>query len=368
MEDVVFGFPIYALGIVAGGDEGEDVLLVAGGGGPSKSGVRNALLAYALQPGGRVRRVAELSCGPEAPMCLSVDGHACPRAEGAAVRPGPVVARRTRVALGVNDRLWRVALEHGGMRLALEDSAQADFAEADSHVRALSVGGPLLATLGADGNARLWSWPQLEEVGSLAGGSDVSLWWDGASGLVAVARAGGVSVHTCTAGGADPRAEVLVRGVPRFVRLLSGPRGPMMMVVAGGASGPYGRVTLHDAKGGAEVCGRWLPRHFRPTAACVSPDLETAVVGGADGSLVVLSVPRLRIVARVAPIHGFVVTSLVAVGGDADGDVVVYSGSGDGTVRATVVRALRSGGSVSVFMRALCVALLAVFLYYLLGE
>lgn len=155
-------------------------IVVGGGGGPTKSGIKNGLILYSYSAGS-LKTIATIDSQDEAVMCLALQK----------VSPLTVIA-------GVGPRGWRVACQpdgDGGGKplLLLLCSVQTDHGgQEDPHQRMVSVKGRRVATAACDGAVRVWSvddvngW-EAEEVLSFPGAFDTVTdvqWYDGSLWVV----------------------------------------------------------------------------------------------------------------------------------------------------------------------------------------
>lgn len=139
------GLPVLAMVLCQPKDSGSVWLLVGGGGGPSKTGVPNAMAAYQVDIATRsTRQLFRHSTGSRAVMCM-------------ALHPSKDV-----VVCGLDENCAAFAFDKTGMKDL--NMVRANFNDDDQgylKAVAFSPNGKLVASAGTDGKARLLSYPSM---------------------------------------------------------------------------------------------------------------------------------------------------------------------------------------------------------------
>lgn len=127
-------FPICCLVL----DEGSQHVVVGGGGGPTKSGIKNGFFMYHYSDAGRLEKVDELLTEGEPAMCCRMS------------RDGQLIFA------GVDRHGWKMKIRAGN--LLLLSTARTDYS-GDEHAYQRLVATDHLGrvyTVGCDGTVRIW--------------------------------------------------------------------------------------------------------------------------------------------------------------------------------------------------------------------
>lgn len=294
------GVPVYGISY----DNG--ILVAVGGGGSSKSGVKNWICAYRAE-GGRLALLHKKETGSEAPMNVAVRG--------------------TRVAVGVNDRCWLLGLDKAGLHL--QKTFQTDFGSGDHYQKVAHLGPQAaLLTAGSDGAVRLWKNGQrtleFTETGSL---NDAALSADGT--LLAAAYDDSLHIYDTRSRKAVGRAPARKDSTVRLVAFSA----LHIVSVENARDKRSARISFWDPAGLKLRQSRALPVKKGLTALALDPRGRLAAFGCADGSLGVYDCQRMALIFSAPFCHGFAVTS-VQITATAD-TWTLFSGSADSTLRVT---------------------------------
>jgi len=349
MKPFIAKFPIYAASFLPR----ESILILAGGGGPSRSGLQNGCLIVLVNTrNAQLQLIGELSTGEETIMASDIF---------------PANSKKNIVALSVNDRCWLTELSLTSSdnhitsaSLSLVRSIQADFsATDDGYLRFVRFNkdpaAPTLLVGGSEGKAREWTVPELRLLRTIEQGihegagpnelelvdGDVFYSAEHKVSLVAIASKTVLFVKNRT----EPIQAIqspILNYTFRHVRFLPGSKPGCCSLLAvlnperkGNKPSTRPVVVLYCPRSGKIVQKpQRLPFARNVTAIAVSQSRVS--FGFADGSLVVWACKRdfanepcvdcNNLYLRVKEAHPFPVTSIV------DAESLLISASADGVV------------------------------------
>ncbi|KAF9283399.1 WD40-repeat-containing domain protein [Linnemannia elongata] len=326
------GFPIFCVGFTR-----DDDVVLAGGGGVSKSGVKNKIAIYKVETAGKTLKPVverELSRDEDAPMSISVHPTESALAFG-------INSATNKVEAGENEncRIFqyseeRIEAVHNKGTLASRNSD--DYQK----VTRFSKDGDVLATGGTDGVIALLNYPSLTPVMPVTQFKgheilDIDFSADGAH--IAAVSAMNLWIISAETGRVlevitNPVLNKKKPFVFRTCRFGRGAFSNILYTVVNGDRNQKPFVCMWDASKWTRI--RTLTVGSKPITTCtISPDGKLIAFSSSDMGLRICSSKSLQVLMTVPNVHTLPVTSL-AFNSDAS---LLVSGSVDGTCRVVTV-------------------------------
>ncbi|KAG0292306.1 hypothetical protein BGZ96_004340 [Linnemannia gamsii] len=326
------GFPIFCVGFTR-----DDDVVLAGGGGVSKSGVKNKIAIYKVDTAGKTLKPVvekELSRDEDAPMSISVHPTESALAFG-------INSATNKVEAGENEncRIFqyseeRIEAVHNKGTLASRNSD--DYQK----VTRFSKDGSVLATGGTDGVIALLKYPSLTPVMPVTQFKgheilDIDFSTDGAH--IAAVSAMNLWIISAETGRVlevitNPVLNKKKPFVFRTCRFGRGAFSNILYTVVNGDRNQKPFVCMWDATKWSRI--RTLTVGPKPITTCtISPDGKLIAFSSSDMGLRICSSKSLQVLMTVPKVHTLPVTSL-AFNNDAS---LLVSGSVDGTCRVVSV-------------------------------
>ncbi|KAJ3047932.1 hypothetical protein HK097_011036 [Rhizophlyctis rosea] len=359
------GFPIFA---VAFGPK-KPRLIVGGGGGATRAGIKNSLIIYDLDEHTLdLKELAEHQFDKQDDGCMSIGVNSREKILAAAVN-----SPEADVKAGKNQNL-RVLLLKGDKLYSHKTLKTIDRLDTSAYqkVTRFSPNGKLLLTGTTEGKLNVWTYPELKEAMPAYDHEDdiVDADFDPAGQLIVSVSNKKLFVRNAMTGATifsreDPELEKNRKAEFRAARFGVRESEGHLFVVTNIRSTPKKCYVSKWAVGKEER--DWDRKKFRLVAnACVtafniSDDGKLLAIGAADMSVSILGSGSLNSLLRVNNVHGFPVTSLAF----SPGGHSLVTGSADACV--TVIRVPQTKGSGwSWFTWLIVLALLVALVWYLL--
>ncbi|ORZ23073.1 WD40-repeat-containing domain protein [Absidia repens] len=329
---VQVGIPIFGLGFTRGNQ-----LLLCGGGGAGRSGVKNKLSSFKVD----IRRkdleeeaIYDISSDEDAPMCLAV--HPKENLAVAGINASPESMKN---GLNENCRLFHIGETEFTLKKAvpcMESKNEDDYQK----VARFSKDGSLLATGTTDGMVHVFKYPTLETVVKVQAvenndvldvdindeGAKLTAVTPGALKLISLrGRNIGTVIQTVSPLMVHKKHKLQFRAF----RYGSGFTENLAFAVANGIGKSKGSFIIVLDAHTLEIKKVQQASKKPITTFCLSPDGSVIGYGSADFSISLLEASTLRVLTQVKDAHGFSITSM-AISPDRR---ILVSGSADNTCR-----------------------------------
>lgn len=285
IEHIQVGFPVFDLGYLPYTRE----ILVAGGGGPSRSGVANGISAFQVTRNGHLQQLHHFSTGAGAVMAL--------RASALAEHD---------FAAAINNEC--VLFSRHRERFSKKRSVQLEIAGHDAYIRCLAQADGLLAAGATDGKVHLLKFPSLSRITTIDCADEVRGVAVTASGGVAILARNRLSLHTSDAA-SQTLCECSPPGATHFRCLVVLADGSFIAAANAQQRNGTPSLLMHYSSELVELrkmkCG---PHPI--TSVAVSVDQQRACFGTSDGSIGVVDVQAWHLCSTFRDLVGFAVTSV----------------------------------------------------------
>ncbi|KNC99154.1 uncharacterized protein SPPG_05411 [Spizellomyces punctatus DAOM BR117] len=357
-KQINIGFPIFAVGFTPK----KPRIVIGGGGGATRAGVKNAMILYDLNPLTLdMTPVAEHQFGKKDDGCMSIAVHPKEKAFVAGVN-----SPEDQVAEGRNENC-RVFHLKGDQFILRDTHKTLDSKDPFFHqkVARFSPDGKLLVTGTTDGKLSLWTWPDFRSaVPAIDHGGEISdADFDPFGKQLASVTADKCYVTDTSDGRTvwsieNPMMQKTIKSAFRACRFgIAASQGYLFLV-----------INTKDRKK-SYIC-KWQTSGWKlhrqkaisnkpTTSFAISDNGELLGYGSADLSVSVISAKGLQNVYRVPNAHGFPVTTLAF----SPNSQLLVSGSADGTCHIAVVP--QSSGSLYLIPLCLLALFMVVLLTYL---